>query len=44
MLRLYWKTGTFHRATIRTNMQTNFDMVVVSKQVDVSGIEPFVAA
>lgn len=26
------------------NMQTNYDMAVASKQVDVSGIEPFVAA
>ncbi len=26
------------------NMQTNYDMAVASKQVDVSGIEPLVAA
>ena len=26
------------------NMQTNYDMAVVSKEVDVSGIEPLVAA
>ncbi len=26
------------------NMQTNYDMAVISKEVDVSGIEPLVAA
>lgn len=26
------------------NMQTNYDMVAVAKQVDVSGIEPLIAA